>query len=202
MRSVISQFRQPTGALGRLAGWEMATRSSNRKRNEWAVELLDVRPTDRVLEVGFGPGIAIRAIARRATSGRVVGIDHSQVMVREATRRNREGMREGRVDLRLGTIEALPAFEESFDKALSVNSIMFWDDPVLGLTELRGLLREGGVIAIVRQPRGPGARTTSTDEVIAEVRGFLKAAGFVDVRTEVLHLKPAVVCGLGVNPAT
>lgn len=196
VKAVISQFRQPTGVLGRLAGWEMATRSSNRRRNEWAVGLLDIAPTDRVLEVGFGPGIAIRAAARRATEGLIVGIDHSEVMVRAAS----QGNRNGRVDLRLGTVEALPAFDESFDKILSVNSIMFWDDPVLRLAQLRELLRPGGVIAIVRQPRGPGGRSKPTDEVIREIGDVLTDAGFVDIRHEVLDLTPPVVCGLGRNP--
>lgn len=197
---MILQFRQPRGALGRLAGWEMAARSSNRKRNEWAVGLLEVGPTDRVLEIGFGPGIAVRAIARRATSGLVVGVDHSDVMVREAARRNGAGIRSGRIDLRLGTVEALPRFDDPFDKVLAVNTVMFWDDPVLRLTQLRHVMRDRGVIAVVRQPRGPGGRTTPTADVESEVVGILIAAGFVDVRTETLHLKPAVVCGLGVNP--
>src|SRR5215470_2178402 len=54
-----SQFRQPRGFAGWLAGWEMALRSSNRQRNVWAVGLLGGEPTDRVLDIGFGPGIAI-----------------------------------------------------------------------------------------------------------------------------------------------
>ncbi|MFI7439401.1 hypothetical protein [Nonomuraea indica] len=65
---------------------------SNRERNIWAVSLLDVQPTDRVLEIGFGPGfgpgVAIAEFADRATRGHVFGIDHSQAMVRQAARRN------------------------------------------------------------------------------------------------------------------
>src|SRR6266566_3716781 len=130
MRSVVSQFHRPRGFSGRAAGWVMAKRESNRKRNIWAVGLLDVQPDDRVLEIGFGPGVAVREVARRATSGLVVGIDHSEVMLRQARRRNAAAVRDGRVDLRLGSAEHLPGFDESFDKILAVNSLMFWDDPV------------------------------------------------------------------------
>jgi ubiquinone/menaquinone biosynthesis C-methylase UbiE len=59
-----------------------AHRPSNRQRNVWAVSLLDVQPTDRVLEVGFGPGVAIAEFAARATRGHVFGIDHSQAQPR------------------------------------------------------------------------------------------------------------------------
>src|SRR5215207_10369885 len=99
--AVVTQFGRPHGFAGRLAGWEMALRPSNRKRNRWAVALLEVQPHDCVLEVGFGPGLAIRELVRRATDGLVMGIDHSEVMVRQAAVRNRAAVEQGRVELRL-----------------------------------------------------------------------------------------------------
>ena len=68
-----------------MAGWVMAHRVSNRRRNAWVVSLLDVRPGDRVLEIGFGPGLALAELSRRVgPTGRVYGIDHSEVMLRHA----------------------------------------------------------------------------------------------------------------------
>src|SRR6266511_3154348 len=171
VKKVVGQFHRPHGMAGRAAGWVMAKRGSNRERNVWAVGLLDVQPHDRVLEIGFGPGIAIQEFARRATSGLVVGVDHSDVMVRQARKRNAAAVRAGRVDLRLGSAEALPAFDEPFDKFLAVNSMFFWDDPVARLKQVHDLLRSGGQIAIVDQPRGPDATNevaARTGEEIAE----------------------------------
>ena len=200
MGAMVRQFRRPHGIGGRAAGWVMATRGSNRERNIWAVGLLDVQPHERVLEIGFGPGVAIQEFARRATSGLVVGIDHSEVMVQQARKRNAAAVRAGRVDLRLGSAEALPGFDAPFDKILAVNSLLFWDDPVARLKELHDRLRPGGQIAIVYQPRGPG----STDEVAArtgqEIAAHFTEVGFTDVHVETLALKPtAVVCVLGVR---
>ena len=201
MRAMVGQFHRPHGLGGRAAGWFMAHRGSNRKRNVWAAGLLDVQPEDRVLELGFGPGIAIEAMARRATRGLVVGIDHSEVMVRQATRRNRAAVRAGRVDLRLGDAEGLPAFDAPFDKILAVNSLMFWDDPVARLTELRPRLRRGGRIAIAYQPRGPQASDETAARAGQEISRHFTTAWFTDVRIETLPLKPtAVVCVLGVSP--
>jgi hypothetical protein len=59
----LAQFHHPTGAVGHVAGWIMGRRSSNVARNRWAVQLLDVQPTDRVIELGCGPGVAIAALA-------------------------------------------------------------------------------------------------------------------------------------------
>jgi hypothetical protein len=56
--AVHAQFGRPTGSWGCAAALLMAQRPSNRRRNSWAVSLLDVRRDDRVLEIGFGPGLA------------------------------------------------------------------------------------------------------------------------------------------------
>jgi SAM-dependent methyltransferase len=200
-RRVAPQFGHPTGPFGRAAGWVMGSRSSNRARNTWAASLLDIQPRDRVLEIGFGPGLAIREIARLAVEGYVCGIDHSEVMVRQARRRNAQALGSGRVDLMIGSLEILPTFDEPFDKVLAVNVIQFVRDPAASLKDLRGLLRLGGRIAIAHQPRCPGA----TDETSAlrgqQIATHLAQAGFSDVRVETLKLKPAAVCVLGLNPS-
>jgi SAM-dependent methyltransferase len=197
--AVRAQFGRPTGFWGRAAGLLMAHRTSNRRRNAWAVSLLDVRRDDRVLELGFGPGLAIRELSRIAAEGYVCGIDHSELMLRRAMRLNAEGIDRGVVDLRLGCIEELPAFDEPFDKILAVNATMFWREPVARLEELRRLLRSGGLIAVAHQPRGPGASDETSAAWGREMEAALAQAGFSEVRLETMALKPAVVCVLGVN---
>jgi SAM-dependent methyltransferase len=178
----------------------MAHRSSNRRRNAWAVSLLDVRSHDRVLEIGFGPGLAIRELGRLAVDGYVCGIDHSELMLRRAKRLNAEGVERGAIDLRLGSAGDLPAFDQPFDKILAVNATMFWREPVARLEALRRLLRSGGLIAVAHQPRGPGANDETAAAEGQNTAAALAQAGFSEVRLETMALKPAVVCALGVNP--
>lgn len=66
----------------------MATRPSNLERNMRTLALVDIQPDDRVLEIGFGPGIAIERAAELARRGKVIGVDHSELMLRQASRRN------------------------------------------------------------------------------------------------------------------
>ena len=199
--AVRAQFGRPTGLPGRAAALLMAHRPSNRRRNSWAVSLLDVRRDDRVLELGFGPGLAIAELSRIAVAGYVCGIDHSELMLRWARRRNADGLGRGVVDLRLGSVNELPEFDVPFDKVLAVNAMLFWSRPVARLAELRRLLRPGGLIAVAHQPRGPGA----TDETAAakgrEIAAALDQAGFSEIRLETMRLKPAVVCAIGANGA-
>lgn len=200
LRRVRAQFGRPTGFSGRVVGWIMASRSSNRRRNVWAVSLLDVRRRDRVLEIGFGPGIAIREISGLAVEGYVCGLDHSEEMVRQATTRNAAAIRTGQVDLRLGSVDCLPAFAEPFDKVLAVNAIMFWRQSIDRLEELRRVMRPGGRLAIAHQPRGPGATDATAAAKGEEIAAALTRAGFSEVRVRTMRLKPAVACVIATNP--
>lgn len=199
LRQVVDQFHRPHGLSGRIVGWIMARRSSNRRRSLWVVSLLDVQPADRVLEIGFGPGIAIRALSDAATAGRVYGVDHSDLMVRQAIKRNRAAIRAGRVDLLTGSVENLPMFGDALDAVMSVNSMLFWPDPPLRLEELRDRLRPGGRIAIASQPRCAGANKETSKLAGQQIEALLNDAGFADTRVETLPLDPPVVCVLGVK---
>jgi ubiquinone/menaquinone biosynthesis C-methylase UbiE len=194
---IVRQFGHPRGLPGHVAGWVMAHRPSNRRRNQWVVSLLEVRPTDRVLEVGFGPGLAIAELCHRiGTSGHVFGVDRSAVMLEQASRRNAAAIGCGRVTLTQASVEDLPTtMNGPFDIVLSVNSIGFWSVPAEQLKELRRWLTCGGRIAVVSQPRA--GRTTSAPEVATELQSLLQSAGFTRLRTETLDLEPPVVCVIG-----
>jgi SAM-dependent methyltransferase len=193
----VAQFHRPTGAAGHVAGWIMGRRSSNVARNRWAVRLLDVQPADRVIELGCGPGVALAALAARATRGSVVGVDHSQVMIRQAGRRNRAAVRAGRVRLIHAPVESLSVSDGPFDAALAVNTVGMWPDPAARLRELARLLRPGGRIALVSQPRCPGATAATSAAAAAELADLLTEAGFAHLRTEILDLDPPAACVLG-----
>jgi SAM-dependent methyltransferase len=199
--AVVGQFGHPRGTAGKVAGWVMAHRSSNRQRNRWVVSLLDVRPTDRVLEVGFGPGLAIAELSRRiGDPGHVYGIDHSDVMLRQAARRNAAAIRAGRITLTRASVDQLPpALGGPFDAILAVNSLGFWPAPAERLGQLRRRLTPGGRIAVASQPR-KGAATGTRWHSAHEIEDLLRGAGFTQTRTETLDLDPPVACVLAVNP--
>ena len=193
-----NQFGNPHGVLGRVVGWVMGRRSSNVRRSRWAVELLDLQPGDRLLEVGCGPGVAIAAAATSGST--VVGVDRSAVMISQARRRNHRAVLAGRVVLHTSRVEDLPTFDEPFDKALAVNSVGHWDDPIGGLTSLRRVLRSGGHIAVVTQPRTAAATAADSRAAADETVRLLGAAGFGEVRLETLDLDPPAVCAIARNP--
>lgn len=170
-------FGRPRGLLGRLGGWLMAR--SNAKLAREVIRRLEVAPTDLVLEIGFGPGAAIERLAERAARGAVVGIDPSQVMLAQASRRNAGAIRAGRVELLHGTAGRLPFDDASFDRALVVNSLHVWPDSLGGLREVRRVLRPGGRLGV--------GFTRHARQEAGEVATLLAEAGFRDIEVGVVE---------------
>lgn len=199
-RFLRAQFGRPSGLWGQIVGGIMARTPSNVDRIRWTLSLLDLKPADRILEIGFGPGIAIELLSRDAAAGLIVGIDHSEVMVRQASRRNAAAIRNGRVILQVGSASAPPACAEPFDKIFTINSIHFWNEPVECLAGLRALLRPGGLIAVTIQPRSRSSSDATTRTIGEEIVGNLVQAGFSECRLEIREMKPvAAACALGVR---
>jgi ubiquinone/menaquinone biosynthesis C-methylase UbiE len=184
----MQMFGRPQGSLGRLGGIIMAR--TNQRIAAWAIDQLGIRQSDKVLEVGFGPGVGIELLAKSASSGRVVGVDASNAMVEQATSRNAKAIEAGRVDLRKGAVEQLPFADKMFDAALAVNSMQVWPDAVAGLREIRRVMKPSGRIAL--------AFTRHSGQPKPGVADLLMAAGFSNVR--VVEMDDEGFCALAMKP--
>ncbi|GAA4460590.1 class I SAM-dependent methyltransferase [Phytohabitans houttuyneae] len=143
-------------------------------RLRWAVERLDVAPTDHVLEIGCGPGVAADLVCQRLDGGHLLAIDRSPVAIDRATRRNAAHITAGRADFRDTALEEL-ATDERFDTAFAVNVNLFWTrSPAHELALIRGLLRPGGALHLCYEPPDP-ARLT---DLAATLQAALTAHGF------------------------
>ena len=197
---VIGQAHHPRGAAGRVTAWEMAHRPSNRQRSGWVVSLLGVQPADQVLEIGFGPGLAVAELVR-AGAGHVYGLDHSGVMLRQASRRNAAAIRAGRVTLVRASVDQIPpALDGPFHAILAINTLGSWPAPAERLAELRQRLAPGGRIAIASQPRCPGATADTSRNAAHKIENLLWEAGFTHLSTRTLPLSPPVACVLAASP--
>jgi len=192
------QLARPRGLLGLVAGEVLAW--SNRDVNRWTLDLLSPHAEDRLVEIGFGPGVGVRLAASRARRGLVAGVDPSSMMVRRARWRNRRAVRRGRIDLRRGTVVALPWPNGSFTHAFAVNSFFEWPEPRAGLAEVARVLRPGGRLALTTQARW--ARDAAEVEMVGgRALVLLAAAGFVELQMEEREMRPLpAVCLLGRLP--
>lgn len=187
--AIVSQFRRPAGPLGRLAGWIMANRSSNRYRNNRTIELLALEPDDLVLEIGYGPGAAIELASRHLANGRIFGLDHSVTMYRQAARRNAAGIAAGKVVLGVGDVLEPPFPLPRVDKIYSANVVQFWPEPERVLSALKGLMRPGGRLATTFMPR---VGNDKAKQAMARARGLeqiMQEIGFDGLETHWLARK-------------
>jgi ubiquinone/menaquinone biosynthesis C-methylase UbiE len=188
------QFAKPTGMMGKLVGHVMAMKNGD--RSTWVFSLLDLKPGERVLEIGFGSGTDIARASNSA--GFVAGIDHSDVMLQQATRRNAEAIGAGRVELRLGSASQLPYPDANFDKVFAINSAQFWKDSVKTLIEVGRVIKPGGWVYLAVQPRTKNATDETTRQAGIGLGKSLGAAGFEEVHSEMHNARPVpTVCVLG-----
>ena len=200
VEKIVAQFAHPTGLWGNIAGLIMAKRPSNIERNEWAISLLQLKASDRVLEIGFGPGVAIQKMSEIVTDGVIWGIDHSDVMLNQATKRNQRAISNGTVRLALASVSHLPSFDGQFNKILDVNGFQFWHNKVDALKGLREHLFPGGILALAHQPRSLDATEDDATEAGERFTGYLKDAGFGNVELKRKVMRPvSTICALGTN---
>lgn len=198
---LIAQFARPEGVWGSVAGAIMARRRSNRHRNAWVVELLNLEPDARVLEIGFGPGIGLERALALAPHGRIYGVDHSPVMLAQAARRNHEAMAAGRLELFLSPVEHIPDAACALTHIFTVNSALFWKTPEDTLRLLQHRLVPGGILAIGHQPRGTASGATEAIRQGRHYEQMLTETGYAKVRVELTQFgSDTIVCVRGRRP--
>lgn len=104
-------------------------------------ELAGVRPGQRVLDVGCGPGALTAELVGRLGPEGVAAVDPSAPFV-EAARARNPG-----VSVQQATAEHLPFADDAFDTALAQLVVHFMKDPVAGLAEMARVTRPNGIVA-------------------------------------------------------
>lgn len=182
IRTFIANFAHPNGVLGRVVAWRLDI--SNRQANQWTLSLLNLQPSDQVLEVGFGSGRTLKIAASKTPLGFVSGVDSSPTMLEIARKRNAQSIMSGHMDLKLGEMESLGYPDDHFDKVFAVEVINYIADPLKGFMELHRVLRPGGRVALFFEAKD---KFTQIQELIKgiyrpydapEVVAMLREAGF------------------------
>lgn len=161
-------------------------------RIRWAVDFMDVQPSDHVLEIGCGPGAGAEAICARLDSGKLFAIDRSESGVDRTKRRNQKHVDAGRLTVRQIDLATLRVPVKRLHKVFAFNVNLFW---VRSCTDEVALLHErvlpGGTVFLFYEIRFPD----QVPEIIAKASASLSEGGF---RVSVVEQKqPAVVGVIG-----
>lgn len=180
-RLIARQSGNPRGLLGEIVAGVMAYETAN--VNQQAVQRFNLETTDRVIDVGTGHGRALQHLASHVPDGMVVGVDHSPLMCRKAARFNSRLVDSGQVRIECADTRALPFADETFDAALAVHTVYFWQPIEPHLNELARVLRSGGRLVLAFLPdSNPATRQfpveTYTFRPVPQVGASLRACGF------------------------
>ena len=184
------QLARPTGEVGVAVGDYMT--NLNSRLISAAYALLAPPDGGRLLEVGFGNGKLVASLLAMAPGLTYTGVEVSMTMAREAKRANRALEHEGRVKFYLAGVDRLPFPDAIFDRAVSVNSIYFWQDQLTGLREIRRVLGKDGfwVLASMTQEtsaKSPAARPEYGFQVLDghSLTALHKEAGFTRIECDI-----------------
>lgn len=186
------QLSQPSGVLGSITAFSMNRSFSDLNRE--AIELLNLKPEDRVLEIGFGGGEAIGRLIAKTPNGLVAGIDVSDSMVQRGEAKFRKYVAAGRVELKKAAVSQIPYEAGFFDKALTVMSIFFWPDPVASLREIGRVLKNQGMLVLAVRSKEwmekfPPARHGFSIYSDDQLWSLFDKAGFANIHTEARETK-------------
>lgn len=145
----------------------------NPPSNRAVVDAAGVRPEDRILDIGCGPGAALAYAAALATAGTVSGVDPTPRMVTVASRRVPTAT------VKVGGAEKLPFEDDSFTVAWSIAAYHHWPDQEAGIAEAYRVLAPGGRLLIAEkgldQKHGHGLDHAGVDALAAT----MQAVGFI-----------------------
>ena len=181
-RKIGMQFKKPTGFLGRLVSRLMI--KGNRSYYETVLKDLKIQSNDKILEIGYGPGIGINLISKRFETCDIYGIDFSELMYTRATNRNKQFIDNNRVHLLFGDFVETDINTSGFDKIFCINVVYFWDDLQKPFEKVKSLLGDDGIFCFYMANKDELARLkfTSNDIFnkysIEQISEALKSAGF------------------------
>lgn len=137
----------------RMSAWyDAIAGASEKKYKELGLRKLDAQGGETILEIGFGTGHCILALARSVgDSGKVYGIDISEGMFKITQARIQSARLSPRVDLKCGDAAKLPFDANFFDAIFTSFTLELFDTPEIPtiLQECRRVLKESGRMCVV-----------------------------------------------------
>jgi Methylase involved in ubiquinone/menaquinone biosynthesis len=143
------QFSNPSGDEGKRTLEHM--NEHHRGLAEWALSVLPDIQAKRILDVGCGGGMLISLLSELFPDSRIVGIDISEDAVGFTKEMNHRLMKEGRLDVVLGSVSELPFKDSDFDLVTAFETYFFWPDLCNDIKELYRVMKDNGTVLIVSE---------------------------------------------------
>ena len=143
-KELIVNARKPVGELGHQILDRM--NKSHETMAQWGVSHFDIKEDDLILDIGCGGGKNLERFAEQITTGKVVGLDYSDVSVEKSIELNRKVIDEGKVEVIQGSVSEMPFEDNTFNIITGFETIYFWPDFINDLKEVNRVLKKDGFV--------------------------------------------------------
>ncbi len=120
-------------------------------RFHWALDIIEVKPDDSILEIGCGVGILAELISEKLSTGSISAIDRSAPFISKAIKRNEKYIDEGKAQFIQSEFLKSAFTSHSFDKIVAFNVNFFWKDAEKELAMIKKYLKPNGKLYVFYQ---------------------------------------------------
>ena len=180
------QLSYPSGWVGQLVVHLM--NRENASMNQLALEQLPLQPGQHILEIGFGGGDFINCLFQTQISLQITGIDPSSVSMAVVSKRFKQEIKQGKLNLQKSQAEVMAFPKQAFDGIATINTLYFWSDIGMVLQECHRILKPGGILVVAYNSRAFLEQNQMTQYGFQgyEVKDFeaqMQDAGFSEIKT-------------------
>ncbi|MBS7229915.1 class I SAM-dependent methyltransferase [Flavobacterium psychroterrae] len=146
LQAIASQLKHPTGEKGIEMANMMHETNINMTRN--SIRNLNIESRNSILELGHGNAGHVEFVFEQAKNIKYYGLEMSELMFQEARKINRNYVSQKKAFFSLYDGNVIPFQDEYFNKAFTVNTIYFWQEPEKLLSEIYRVLKPKGIFCI------------------------------------------------------
>ena len=181
-----SQFGNPRGFIGKVCCLIMNIINKAMYKN--TVSVIELSSDGNLLDIGYGNGYLLNCVYKK-TKANLYGIDISEDMKKQATKRNKKAFNEEKLFLDIGDCCDLKYTDDFFEAVTSINTVYFWEDTIKGLSEIHRTLKSGGSFYNVVYTKEWLDKLSYTEKGFKkyepeELARFGKAAGFENIQVK------------------
>lgn len=190
IKRLTANARKPNGFWGKLMIKKM--NAGHYKMTAWALKKIKFPDKGIIVDIGCGGGNCVNILSS-ITNANIVGVDYSALCVKNAIKKNKKAIKDGRVEILQADVVHLPIKSNTIDCAVSVESVYFWNDPDKAFREIKRTLKPGGSLNIIcemiKNEDGTGSHSQIAEFLklnyysISELKNIFIRCGFDNVQS-------------------
>ncbi len=156
----------------------------HKELRDWGFSFINWVPGMEILDIGCGGGAAISEMLKLSEGSIVKGIDKSYKSIEVSVRQNAQAIAYERCSVKQYDVMDMPYIDNAYDLVTAIETVYFWEDPVIAFQHVRKVLKPGGSFAVLAETGTPSPddatkfNTPMKVYTASELEEIMKKAGF------------------------